>query len=60
METRIEILPEELAARWRMSIDTLKVWRSIGRGPSYNKRGGKVTYSIVDIEKYEQENKVEI
>jgi len=58
MET--EITPEELAARWRMSVDTLRVWRSIKRGPSYNKRGGKVTYSLADIEKYESENKVKI
>jgi len=55
-----EITPEELAARWRLSPDTLKVWRSIKKGPSYNKRGGKVTYSLADVEKYEEENKVKI
>lgn len=56
----MEMLPGELAARWRMSEDTLRVWRSIGRGPSYNKRGGKVTYSVDDVHEYERINKIVI
>lgn len=56
-ENLTEITPEELASRWRMSVDTLRVWRSIKRGPSYNKRGGKVTYSLADVLEYEKNNK---
>ena len=60
MEKNIEMLTNELADRWRMSANTLRVWRSAGKGPSYNKRGDKVTYSLADIEAYEKENKVNI
>ncbi len=55
-----EILPYELADRWRMSVGTLKVWRSTKKGPGYNKRGGKVTYSLSVIVAYEEKNKITI
>lgn len=57
MET--ELTEKELALRWRMHPGTLRVWRSIGRGLPYNKRGGKVTYSMSDIQEYEKNNKVD-
>jgi hypothetical protein len=53
-----EINDFALARRWGMSRGTLQVWRSLGRGPKYNKRGRKVTYSIADIEQYEMANKI--
>ncbi len=52
------LTPDELAARWRMNVGTLGVWRCNRRGPAYNKFGGKVMYSLQDIIKYEEENKI--
>lgn len=61
METQIiDLIPEELAARWRLTVNTLAVWRSLNKGPSYNKRGGKITYSMADILEYEAKNKIVI
>jgi len=55
-----EILtPEQLAHRWRISEGTLAVWRSIGKGPIYNKISGKVSYSMSDILNYEEQSKVD-
>lgn len=53
-----EFTPQELADRWRRSVNTLRVWRSTGKGPAYNKRGASVTYSLSDIIAYEEKNKI--
>lgn len=59
MSNERELTQEQLAERWGgMSPDTLRVWRSIGKGPVYNKRGAKVTYSMPDILAYEEKNKI--
>lgn len=60
MAENINLTTEELAARWRMSPNTLRIWRSLGKGISYNKYGERVTYSLADIEAYEKDNKVKI
>ena len=43
----------ELAARWRISPRTLERWRWAGDGLRFTKVGGRVLYSLKDIEAYE-------
>lgn len=43
----------ELARRWRISPRTLERWRWLGQGPVYLKLGGRVSYRLEDVEKYE-------
>src|SRR5512144_2177480 len=43
----------ELAARWRISPRTLERWRWAGEGLPFTKVGGRVLYSLSDIETYE-------
>lgn len=49
----------ELANRWRISARTLERWRWRKTGPSYIKLGGKVVYSIEDVEAYERRRRAE-
>jgi len=58
MNDFIELTQGELALRWRMNPGTLAVWRCQGRGPIYNKRGGKISYSLSDILEYEKLTKI--
>lgn len=43
----------ELAARWTISPRTLERWRHTGEGPKYLKIGGRVAYSLEEIEAFE-------
>jgi predicted site-specific integrase-resolvase len=43
----------ELARRWSISPRTLERWRWLGQGPVYLKLGGRVSYRLDDVEKYE-------
>ena len=43
----------ELAERWKISPRTLERWRWTGDGPTYLKIGGRVVYSLEDIEAFE-------
>ena len=43
----------EVARRWGISHRTLERWRWIGQGPRFTKVGGRVRYSVEDIEAYE-------
>ncbi len=43
----------ELAARWRISPRTLERWRWAGEGLPFTKVGGRVLYSLKDIDAYE-------
>lgn len=43
----------ELAARWRISPRTLERWRWAGDGLRFTKVGGRVLYSLADVEAYE-------
>lgn len=44
----------ELAARWRLSVHTLRRWRQEQLGPIFCKLGARVTYLIADIEAFER------
>ena len=49
----------ELADRWRVSPRTVERWRYLKTGPSYHKLGGKVGYSLADVEAYERRRRAE-
>lgn len=51
--TKIHITQNELARRWAISPRTLERWRWIGGGPRFIKVGGRVLYSLAEIEAYE-------
>lgn len=55
-----ELKEDELAALWRVSLPTLRVWRHRKKGPSYYKIGGSVRYRMRDIIDFEEKNKITI
>jgi hypothetical protein len=56
MTNQKQHLPEKcLANRWSISARTLQRWRWLGLGPPYMKIGGRVRYSIKDIEDFEEQ-----
>ena len=44
----------ELAARWGLSVKTLRRWRQEQLGPVFCKLGARVTYLISDVEAFER------
>lgn len=44
----------ELAARWGLSVKTLRRWRQESLGPVFCKLGARVTYLISEVEAFEQ------
>jgi len=50
---------QELALRWRISHRTLERWRWLKTGPYFTKLGGKVRYSLADVEAYERRRRAE-
>ena len=49
----------EVAFRFRVSPRTLERWRWLKTGPNYLKLGGKIVYSLTDIETYERRRRAE-
>ena len=47
---------KQLARRWGLSSRTLERWRWRRQGPVYFKLGGRVTYRVADIERFEGAN----
>lgn len=52
--TRIALDESELAARWRLSVKTLRRWRQEHLGPAFCKLGARVIYLLSEIEAYER------
>jgi len=52
----INLLPREVADRFRMNMHTLANWRLQGRGPKFIKCGKKVLYPLVEVEAWEKAN----
>lgn len=54
------LTPNELAAKWRISVKTLANWRTQKKGPKYIKLGGarnqRVFYRFNDVFDFEQES----
>lgn len=51
---RIALDENELAARWGLSVKTLRRWRQEQLGPVFCKLGARVTYLISEIEAFER------
>jgi len=45
---------KELAARWNMSIITLRQWKCFKKGPEAFKISGRISYKLEDIEAFEE------
>ena len=58
-DRRIFLTQSELAKRYRVSPRTLERWRWLKTGPNYIKLGGKVVYSLDDVEAYERRRRAE-
>lgn len=50
---------DELAKRWRISPRTLERWRWLRLGPQYLKIGGRVVYSLEDVQSFEAVKRTE-
>ncbi len=46
----------ELSRRWSLSPRTLERWRWLGLGPHYLKIGGRVIYTLEEIEAFEAQH----
>jgi predicted DNA-binding transcriptional regulator AlpA len=44
---------EDLAARAKVSVETVRYWRKQGRGPKAHRLGGSVRYDLADITDWE-------
>lgn len=51
---RIALDESELAARWGLSVKTLRRWRQEQLGPVFCKLGSRVTYLISEVEAFER------
>jgi hypothetical protein len=51
---RIALDESELAARWGLSVKTLRRWRQEQLGPVFCKLGSRVTYLIFEVESFER------
>jgi hypothetical protein len=54
VKARIALDESELAARWGLSVKTLRRWRQEQLGPVFCKLGSRVTYLISEIEAFER------
>lgn len=44
----------DLSRRWKISPRTLERWRWLKQGPGYIKIGGRVVYTLEDVEAFEK------
>jgi len=51
---RLALDEYELAARWGISVKTLRRWRQQQLGPIFCKLGARVTYLISEVEAFER------
>ncbi|MBR7744452.1 helix-turn-helix domain-containing protein [Phycicoccus sp. BSK3Z-2] len=45
---------EEVAERFRTSVETVRYWRHVGKGPQSFKVGRRVLYALDDVEAWER------
>ncbi len=53
-DLRTALDENELAARWGLSVKTLRRWRQEQLGPAFREFDARVTYRISDIEAFER------
>ena len=59
MPTEEEYLKDDEAANFlNLSKQTLRNWRTQGRGPAYSKAGRAVRYSLEDLRRYMEKNRI--
>jgi len=46
----------EVAERFNVTVQTVKLWRRIGRGPKFLKLGKSIRYRESDIKAFEDDN----
>ena len=51
---RLALDERELAARWGLSVKTLRRWRQEQLGPVFLKLGARVTYLLPEVEAFER------
>lgn len=51
---RIALNESQLAARWGLSVKTLRRWRQEHLGPVFCKLGARVTYLVSEVEAFER------
>lgn len=51
----IVLTTRELAQRWKMTVDALKMMRYRKQGPAYRKYGKAIRYNLEDVKRYELE-----
>ena len=51
---RLALNEHELAARWGLSVKTLRRWRQEHLGPVFLKLGARVTYLVSEVEAFER------
>ncbi len=51
---RLALDEHELAARWGLSVKTLRRWRQEHLGPVFLKLGSRVTYLLPEVEAFER------
>ncbi len=53
-----ELSPDEVSARYngRISTRTLANWRTLGKGPKYIRRGGKIFYPVKLLDQWDEQN----
>lgn len=52
---RINLTPDEVAARLRTTRNSLANWRVRGYGPQFIKVGRRVLYPLVEVQKFERD-----
>lgn len=57
-DPRESLKPEQAAEYLGQSANTLRQWRSQGRGPAYEKRGRSIRYKLEDLEIWRNANRV--
>lgn len=57
MGDQINLTARELASRWDLPQRTLGQWRWRGKGPVFIKLGRHISYSVKDVESFEQEQR---
>jgi hypothetical protein len=54
----VTLTTAELGERWGMNPGTLANWRMFKRGPVYQKKGSRVTYTLEAVEAFEKASEI--
>lgn len=53
------VTPPEAAQLLGTTVGVLRIWRQRGRGPAYNLRGGRVLYTVRDLQAFDRGVRIE-